>query len=48
MKGHEGPNYAKKLKSRDILMIYDQFEIFYTQILNIFENKEFCRKYRLF
>ena len=28
MWGSDASNYAKKLKSKDILMIYDQFEIF--------------------
>lgn len=28
MRGSDAPNYAKKLKSKDILMIYEQFDSF--------------------
>jgi len=42
MRGSDASNYAKKLKSKDILMIYDQFEIFNQQIIDMFENKEYC------
>jgi len=44
----EAPRYVKKLRTSDLFIVYDQFNKFITQIFSIFENKEFCKKARLF
>ncbi len=44
----EAPKYVKKLATNDIFLVYDEFEKFITIIMQVFENKEFCRKTRLF
>lgn len=48
MRSADSPAYIKKLKSKDINIIYEQFEMFVQMISQMFENKEFCRKMRLF
>ena len=47
-KVQEAPRYIKKLRTSDIIMVYEQFDKFVNQILAIFENKEFCLRTRLF
>lgn len=44
----DAPKYVKKLATSDIFLVYDEFEKFITLIMQVFENKEFCRKHRLF
>ena len=44
----EAPRYVQKLRTNDIFLVYEQFDKFITFIMNMFENREFCKKTRLF
>ena len=38
---------VKKMKNKDIFAAYESFDSMITQIIQMFENNDFCRKYRL-
>ena len=44
----EAPKYIKKLGTSDLFLVYDEFDKFITIIFQIFENKDSCRKSRLY
>ena len=44
----EAPKYVKKLNTSDIFLVYEEFDKFITIIFQVFENKEICRKSRLY
>ena len=37
----------KKMKNKDLFSTYESFDNMITQIIQMFENNDFCRKYRL-
>ena len=44
----EAPKYIKKLNTGDLFLVYDEFDKFITLIFQVFENKDVCRKSRLY
>ena len=44
----EAPKYIKKLSTKDLFLVYDEFDKFISLIFQIFENKDVCRKTRLY
>lgn len=38
---------VKKMKNKDLFATYESFDNMITQIITMFENNDFCRKYRL-
>lgn len=47
-RGPDVPGYIKKLKSKDLFSVQEHFDNFHGMIIQMFENKDFCKKARLF
>ena len=47
MRISEVTKHVKKMKNKDIFSHYETFDALISQILQMFENNDFCRKFRL-